>query len=401
MKKIAFINQRYGLEVNGGSEYYTRLMAEHLRGIYEVEVLTTKAVDYVTWADYYECDEEEINGVKVRRFSVTEERDMERFGQLSGRVLSMARRREKDELAWIRAQGPVCPSLIEYIRAHQDEYDVFIFVTYLYYTTCMGIVTVPRKAVLIPTAHDEPYIYFGYYRKVFRAPRAIIYLTGEERDFVQKKFRNQNIAHDVMAVGIDTPADVSAERFLKRRGIKNYIIYVGRIDKSKGCAELFRYFLLYKKRSRNDLKLVLMGKAVMDIPRHEDIVSLGFVSEQEKYDGIQGARALILPSLFESLSISVLEAMSLGVPVVVNGKCEVLKGHCIRSNAGLYYNTFFEFEGELNYLLSHEPEAEQIGKNGVEYVRQDYTWDRIIPKFQRILDGVEDETGEKQAKRAE
>ncbi len=389
MKKIAFINQRYGLEVNGGSEYYTRLMAEHLQGTYEVEILTTKAVDYVTWANYYKCDEEEINGVKVRRFGVTEERNMKQFGQLNGRVLSMAKRGEKDELEWIHAQGPVCPALIEYIRDHQDDYDVFVFVTYLYYTTCMGILTVPQKAVLIPTAHDEPYIYFDYYKKVFRAPRAIIFLTEEERAFVQKKFRNQDIRNDVMAVGIDVPADVSAGRFLKERGIKNYITYVGRIDESKGCAVLFDYFLEYKKRNPNDLKLVLMGKAVLNIPKHRDIISLGFVSEQEKYDGIQGARALILPSAFESLSISVLEAMSLGVPVIVNGKCEVLKGHCIRSNAGLYYNTYFEFEGELNYLLSHEAEAEKMGENGMAYVEEDYTWEKIIPRFQRIIDGVQ------------
>ncbi len=391
MKKIAFINQRYGLEVNGGSEYYTRLMAEHLRGTYEIEILTTKAVDHVTWANYYKCDEEEINGIKVRRFPVTEERNMERFGPLNARMMATRRHKEEDELAWIHAQGPVCPDLIRYIRDHQDEYDVFVFVTYLYYTTCVGILEVPQKAVLIPTAHDEPCIYFDYYKKVFNAPKAIIFLTEEERAFVQKKFRNQQIRNDVMAVSIDVPADVSAERFLEARKVKNYITYVGRIEEAKGCAVLFQYFLEYKKRNPNDLKLVLMGKAAMGIPQHEDIISLGFVSEQEKFDGIQGAKALILPSSFESLSISVLEAMTLGVPVIVNGKCEVLKGHCVRSNAGFYYNTYFEFEGELNYLLSHRPEAEKMGKNGMEYIERDYTWEKIIPRFERIIDSVQAE----------
>ena len=74
MKRIAFVNQRYGLEVNGGSEYYTRLMAERLAKYYEVDVLTTKAVDYTTWKDWYVRDVETINGVTVRRFSVAQER---------------------------------------------------------------------------------------------------------------------------------------------------------------------------------------------------------------------------------------------------------------------------------------------------------------------------------------
>lgn len=53
MKKIAIINQRYGLEVNGGSELYSREIAERLKAKYEVEVLTSCAVEYVKWSNYY------------------------------------------------------------------------------------------------------------------------------------------------------------------------------------------------------------------------------------------------------------------------------------------------------------------------------------------------------------
>ena len=52
-EKIAFVNQRYGLEVNGGSELLCRQMAEKLSEIYDVEVITTCALDYVSWENHY------------------------------------------------------------------------------------------------------------------------------------------------------------------------------------------------------------------------------------------------------------------------------------------------------------------------------------------------------------
>ena len=75
-KRIAFVNQRYGEEVLGGSETYARKMAEALaeEGTFDVDVLTSKAVDFVTWEDYYEKDEEVVNGVTLRRFSIKSKR---------------------------------------------------------------------------------------------------------------------------------------------------------------------------------------------------------------------------------------------------------------------------------------------------------------------------------------
>ncbi len=388
MKRIAFVNQRYGREVNGGSEFYTRLMAEHLSDVYEVEILTTKALDYMTWANYYEEDEEEINHVLVRRFPVERERDVQSFNSINEKILLNPGHTEADERDWIDEQGPYCPSLISYIEQNQDKYDAFVFVTYLYYTTCVSILRVPEKAILIPTAHDEPYIYFNYYKKVFHSPQAIVFLTEEEKQFVHKRFRNRSIANDVMAVGIDVPEDVDSGRFLEKYHPGEYIIYVGRIDESKGCNTLFQYFIDYKKKNHNNLKLVLMGKEVLKVPSHPDIISLGFVSEEDKFDGIKGARCLILPSQFESLSIAILEAMAIEVPVIVNGNCEVLKGHCTRSNAGLYYRSYHEFEGCVNYILEHPDARDEMGKNGGKYIKEKYQWDDIVKRFAAIVEGM-------------
>ena len=131
-----------------------------------------------------------------------------------------------------------------------------------------------------------------------------------------------------------------------------------------------------------------MGKAVCDIPKSPDIISLGFVSEEDKFDGIKGAKALILPSKFESLSISVLEAMTLSVPVIVNGICDVLKGHCVKSNGGLYYKNYFEFEGCINYMMEHPEEYAIMCKNARKYVEDYFQWDDIMKKFDSIIERV-------------
>lgn len=387
-KKIAIINQRYGLEVNGGSELYSRQIAEKLIAKYDVEVLTSCAVEYVKWSNYYKEGVEQINGVTVRRFKTLHEREPKVFSALDSMMLSNPHIEEEISEQWIEHMGPYCPELVEYVDKHQDEYEAIIVVTYLYYTAVKSIVRIKNKAIFIPTAHQEPFIHFDMYKKVFGAADAYVFLTDEEKDLVHSIFHNEDVPYEVMGVGVEVPEVVDSERFKKKYNLDNYLIYVGRIDEGKDCPKLFKYFLEYKRRVKNDLKLVLMGKAVCDIPKSPDIISLGFVSEEDKFDGIKGAKALILPSKFESLSISVLEAMTLSVPVIVNGICDVLKGHCVKSNGGLYYKNYFEFEGCINYMMEHPEEYAIMCKNARKYVEDYFQWDDIMKKFDKVIEMV-------------
>lgn len=387
-KKIAIINQRYGLEVNGGSELYSRQIAEKLIAKYDVEVLTSCAVEYVKWSNYYNEGVEQINGVTVRRFKTLHEREPKVFSALDSMMLSNPHIEEEISEQWIEHMGPYCPDLVEYVDKHQDEYEAIIVVTYLYYTAVKSIVRIKNKAIFIPTAHQEPFIHFDMYKKVFGAADAYVFLTDEEKDLVHSIFHNEDVPYEVMGVGVEVPEVVDSERFKKKYNLDNYLIYVGRIDEGKDCPRLFKYFIEYKRRVKSDLKLVLMGKAVCDIPKSPDIISLGFVSEEDKFDGIKGAKALILPSKFESLSISVLEAMTLSVPVIVNGICDVLKGHCVKSNGGLYYKNYFEFEGCINYMMEHPEEYAIMCKNARKYVEDYFQWDDIMKKFDSIIERV-------------
>lgn len=381
MKKIAVINQRYGLEVNGGSEYYTRILAERLSGYYDIDILTTKAKSYADWANEYECDEEVIHGITVKRFQVMQKRKVW-TQKILGKLITFFRMNtEGISRKWVEAQGPVCPELTEYIQQNRDRYDYFIFVTYLYYPTVMGLPCVADKAVLIPTAHDEFCIYFKIYERLFGMVRKVIYLTEEEKAFTEKRFHIGDVPSLVAAVGVDVPQDVSGERFRRKYGIEGeYLIYVGRVDVNKGCGEMMDFFEKYVADTGDGtIKLVILGQKFMEIREHGQICYLGFVPEGDKFDGISGARALWLPSQFESLSIAVLEAMALGKPVVVNGKCEVLKGHCRKSNGGVWYEDYRGFAEGMDRLYGEE--YKKMCGNVKDYVDKYFTWDIIIKKI--------------------
>lgn len=382
-KKILFVVQRYGLEVNGGAELHCRQLAERLKDEYDVSVLTTCAIDYVTWKNEYKEGIEHINGVKVIRKKVDFERNEKKFNKISAKLNN-----EKDNInlgiEWQEAQGPHSAELIKYLEDHKDDYDVIIFLTYLYYTTYFGLKVAPEKSILIPTAHDEPPIYYSIFNETFNLPKAILYSTTTERDFVNKRFKNDYIENDIVGLGVDINENAQDIDLEKTFGIKDdYVVYVGRIDESKGCKEMFEYFLEYKKTYNSNLKLVLAGKSAMEIPRNKDIVILGFVSEDEKVNLIRKSKLLILPSKFESLSLSTLEAMYLKVPVLLNGKCEVLKQHAILSNGGLYYENKWEFIETLDYLIRNSKIAERMGENGRKYVDVNYKWNIIIKKIER------------------
>lgn len=380
--EICFVVQRYGLEVNGGAELHCRQIAEHMTDLFSVTVLTTRAVDYITWEDHYDAGEEYLNGVKVLRFSVKHPRDNDRFNKLNARLMG---RRKINEEEWVKEQGPFAPELIAYIRGHKDDYRCFVFFTYLYYPTVEGIKEVKEKAILVPDAHDEVFLKMKTYKNLFRMPRGFFFNTEEEKNLVLKKFRLKDVSCSMGGIGIEVPKETDGNGFKKKYGLDEYILYVGRIDVGKNCHKLFAYFDLYKKRNPGNVKLVLMGKEIINVPQREDIVSLGFVSEKDKYDGMAGAKVMVMPSQYESLSIVVLESMELGVPVMINGECRVLKGHCIKSDGGLYYEGYYEFEGALNYMLTHENMRVIMGKNGNKYVNENYRWEKVTENLKNLI----------------
>lgn len=383
--KIAFVCQRYGLEVNGGAELLCRQLAEKLKAIYEVEVYTTCAVDYVTWENSYRPGTEVIHGVTVHRFASEKPRNQKSFDKISERVFSNPNHSDTEEEEWIDQQGPVCPKLLEALAKNHKEYKAVLFMTYLYYLTAKGLPMGFENAVLIPTVHDEPPVYLRYYDKVFESARGFLWNTEEEKNFAEHRFPQVIGKPDAMGgAGVDVPPGELPQLPEQLRG-KQYLVYAGRIDESKGCGEMFAYFFRYKKEHRGDLKLALMGRPVMPVPRHPDIISLGFVPDEMKFAVMRDAEALVLFSHFESLSMVVLESMAMGRPVLVNGKCEVLKGHCLRSNAGLYFENYPEFVATLDYLLTHREEYEIMRENGKRYVEEHYQWDVITESICRLI----------------
>jgi glycosyltransferase involved in cell wall biosynthesis len=301
------------------------------------------------------------------------------------------------QLEWMQQQGPLSSGLQHFIAAERENYDAFIFFTYLYASTYYGIQLVPNKALLVPEAHDEPMIYLDIFRAVFNLPRYIILNTEVERQTVQRVFANEHIPATVLGTGVDVPLDVRADRFRARHNLNSdFVIYAGRIEQTKNVHELIDYFVTFRAGYDRDLKLVLIGKGSLSAPKHPDVVSLGFVSEQEKFDGIQAASVLIMPSKYESLSIALLDAWRVGTPVLVNGDCEVLQQQCRLAQGGLWYQSHEEFDLALRLLLDRPDLRHHLAESGRAYAETAYAWERVENRYLEILEQLNGSSSQSQ-----
>ena len=388
--QLAVVVQRYGADISGGAELHARYIAEHLARHADVEVLTTCARDYVTWKNELPEGVEKIHGVNVRRFAVDHPRDAEQFGRLSHRVFEHAHS-IADELKWLKSEGPTSTQLVDYVKKSADAFDYFLFFSYRYYHAFHGARTVPAKAIIVPTAERDPAAGLGIFQPVLRGARALMFNSFEERALLQHVSGRQGPGV-VVGVGSDIPERTQPWRFKKKFNVKRpFALYIGRIDENKGCKELFSHFERYAQMYPHGLDLILIGSTVLPIPKHQRVRHLGFLSDEDKFDGLAAADLLIMPSQFESLSMVALEAWALGKPVLANGHCDVLRGQAIRSNAGLYYDTFEEFAEALYLLEGTGPLGGVLGRNGREFFRKHYAWPVIERKYLDMFERLKKE----------
>jgi glycosyltransferase involved in cell wall biosynthesis len=415
--KVAFIVQRYGTEILGGSEYHCRLIAERIAVRHQVEVLTTCAADYITWKNEYPEGADRVRGVTVRRFANARTRDIQAFNRYSEWIFNNAHSAE-DELEWLRQQGPWCPALVEYLERSHHQYDILVFFTYLYAPTVIGVKIAPHKTILVPTAHDEPAIRLDLYKDLFSLPAGLAYNTESERRFLTTHFSIRAVEEETVGCGVDLPqgspqrtaaegdapppadeepaSDESSPSFrphLAQRGTifrrrhrlhGPFALYGGRIDPGKGCEELIEYFSTYVQEG-GDASLVLMGIKLMALPEEPFIRFAGRLSDQERLHALEAATVVVVPSPYESLSLLALESFAVGTPILANARSEVLVDHCHNSNAGLFYADRDEFVECLKLLMADHHLRATMGRNGRHYVKQNYRWDVIIGKYEKMF----------------
>lgn len=383
--KIAFVVQRCGTDVFGGAEALTLQIGLELSKFLEVEILTTRAREATTWKNYYRDGVEKMDNLVIRRFSVDNERDPN-FVPLS-QYLEMHNDDMEKGIQFINASGPVCNRLLDFIKENSKNYDLFVFVGYLYWLTFYGMPLVSEKSLLMSTAHDEPWIYFKIYEKIFELPKGYLFLTNAEKEFVHKKFDTHEKPYQIVGHGIDTGIATRDYKTPKIKLPEKYLLYVGRISSGKGCKRLSDFFNRYIATHNTDLKLVMLGSLEQKMENHSAII-LENLPDDEKFFVIKNCQAFIMPSQFESLNIACLEAWLFKKPILVNAESMVLLEHCKRSNGGLYYSNYEEFHESLDLILSNEKLAIELGLNGEKYVKENYNWEITIRKYREFFSKI-------------
>jgi len=385
--KVAFVVPWYGEYAVGGAESEAKRTVEKLNaaGI-ETEVLTTcvRGHDYPWDENFYKEGVYEENGVTVRRFR-TDRVNKPLFDAVNFKLMNRLPIYKTDEEVFVR-ESIGSRRLYRYIRKHSQEY-IFFFIPYLFGTTYWGSQIVPDRSILIPCLHDESYAHMNAFKEMFLRVRGIVFHTAAEMELARRLYGISDDKAFLIGEGIDTDFGYDGDRFRRRYGIDYpFMLYVGRKVEGKNVYLLLEYFLEYKRRNPSDLRLVFIGPGEVRFDRWGDVVDLGFVSLQDKYDAYSAAEFLCQPSVNESFSIVVMESWVVGRPVLVHGGCRVTRGHCEESGGGLWFSGYGEFEEVVNYMLSHREEVREMGRRGREYVLRNYRWEVVVEKYKKVIE---------------
>jgi glycosyltransferase involved in cell wall biosynthesis len=417
--KFAFITPRYGADVASGAEHACRLLAEQVSDRHDVDVLTTCARDPQTWKNEYSEGTDRVRGALVRRFTVSQARDPEAFRQFADRVTA-GPRAHADELEWVRRAGPWSPGLVEYLRRQHRSYDVLVFFSLCNPLTVQGVQAAPDKSVIFPYLTLQPALRFDLFATVLASVRGIGLVSAAERKLLHAYVHLPSRNEEVVGIGIDPspeqsyprhqqdPADTLTDEetsgataddqpiettYLTGRGVPfrrrhrlygRFALYGGRVEPDNGCEEMLEYFDSFAATD-GDTALALMGVKMMRVPEERYIRMAGVLPERERMIAYEAADVTIAPASDDLVSQPLLESLAVGTPVLASARNEAAVEHCRRANAGLYYANREEFVEAMRMLTTNNRLRERLGENGRSYVRQNFRWDAVLGRFDRLV----------------
>jgi glycosyltransferase involved in cell wall biosynthesis len=375
--------------VVGGSEAVSREAAMGLasRG-WDVEALTTCAVNHFSWANELPEGVAIEDGVVVRRFATIH--TPSRAAHKAQMVIQDDGVPSLDEqISWLSFRFQV-PSLFHHLLGHGHEYDAVVFSPYLFWTTAVCLPVVAERAVVIPCLHDEHYARLPVFRPVLAEPALAWFLSEPEH---QLAHRLGPVAprHTVTGAGVDVPAAYDPDGFRRRYDLhRPFVLYAGRREWGKGWDWLLDAYAVAVERFDVGFDLVTMGVGpVLPPDRIADrVVDLGFVDQSDRDSAFAAAAAYIQPSRMESFSRTIMEAWLAGTPVLALAESEVVAWHCERSGGGLTFADEYELSECLRTVERDPGGAAAMADRGRRYVLEEYSWDAVLDRMEADLKGV-------------
>ena len=417
--RLAFVTPRYGAEIPDGAPHACRLLAEHLSERHQIDVLTTCARDPGTWTNAYSEGADRVRGVLVRRFAVTQPHDRASFLDLSSRLFTQPHGRA-DEQEWVRRLGPLSPALLEHLKRQHRAYDALVFFSLYHATTVLGMAVAPERSIVFPHLQLDGALRFGLWADVLGSARAVGYLSAAERRLVHEFVRVSPPREELVGIGLEAPAEQTYPRlqrdpademadpddalpgggpepelpteYLMGRGVLfrrrhrlygSFVLHGGRVEPDNGSEEMLEYFDGYAAAD-GDVALVLMGVKLMNVPEQPYLRLAGVLPARERMAAYEAAEVTLVPERDDLLATTVLESFAVGTPALVSARNDAAVDHCRRANAGLYYGSRDEFVEALRLLMHDTRLRERMGENGRRYVRQHYSWEAVLGRFERL-----------------
>lgn len=328
--RILHVTHQYPPAIGGSEKYIADLSEELVRRGHQVDVFTSRSLDYHTWRN--ELGPSEIrHGVGVFRFRSVRRR------AFHWRMLHLGARRYwqtralRHEMLMFLGGGPLCPTMFGKLLADAPKYDLVHLNCLVYAPVAYGYAAarLRRVPVLVtPHAHREQEVTYGleHQRAVLKGCDHVLAVTPAERSFL-------------MDVGVD-PWRITAagnglrledyplrDATLSRRelGLPDeafVLLFLGRKAEYKGFDLTLEAFKALCPEHPN-LWLVAIGPDTefsesllarnQDLPRFRN---LGPVSEETKLAALNACDCLVLPSQGEAFGIVFLEAWIMGKPVI-------------------------------------------------------------------------------------
>ncbi len=388
--KLGVVAPRWGPEVIGGTEYWLRLLAEHLvDGVgWEVHAFTTCATSAVTWADELPEGTTVEGGVVVHRHRSESGRSTT-YAPLDSvvrRVPSLLPAPVADD--FVAAVGPVNPAMVR--SAAAAGCDLVAVTPHLYWPSIHTVRVIGRRTVFHPAAHDEPELHLPGTAATFAAVGGYSFNSFAERDLVESRFPVASLPGAVVGNAVvEAPGDpAAARRWLGLDPDERYVVCVGRVERVKGSHTLAELWQTYRRRRPGAPRLVMVGVVNEALAGSADVVVAGAVPEAIKWGAMRGAEALVSPSAWESFSLVVVEAWLAGIPVLVNRRCAPTVEQCRRSGGGLWWDGYAELEVVVDRVLGDPALRAALGARGREFARSAYAWPAILERYGALCERV-------------